>query len=436
MPVIELSIERLAHGGDGIAHDDEGRVVFVRGGCPGDTLLARLTHERPTFARALAIEVVEPSADRVEPRCPYAGACGGCQWQHVSYGAQLAAKRRALADALERIARIQDAPVKETVPCEKRFGYRNRIELTTPLEGILSLGFHGLDGEHVAVDTCDLIRGSQRDAPRRLSGALRYLQGAGSLGVARVGLRVSSRGETAVDVWTPPGPFPRAFAGSTLAKAIGAASVSRVLWRPEDDRREIRGVESLAGPIKWSESLAGFEFEVSPVSFFQVNTAQAQVLVRLVTEAVAATRSKTVLDAFCGVGTFTLPLAATGASVIAIEGSGSALRDLRDNLEAANLDALVLPGDVARALADVGRVDAAVVDPPRSGLGRGALEALVACEPSRLVYVSCDPATFARDSARLGERGYDLTSATPVDLFPQTFHVEVVGVFDRVPSST
>lgn len=427
---LELETGPLAHGGDAVGRDDAGRTVFVRGAAPQERVRARVLEERPTFARAELVEVLEASPDRVDPRCPYAGACGGCQWQHVAYEAQLAAKRDTVAETLRRIGGIETPPVGEPVPSPSAYGYRNRIELTPGPDRPLTLGFHGVGDEHVSVETCDLLPKRQRTVPKALRGALRYLEGGSDLGILRAGVRVSRSGRVAVDVWTTPESFPRGTAGRLLADAVGADTVSRVLVRPQKGPRAVRGVEALVGPARWEERLAGYRFDVSPPSFFQVNTAVAETMVRLVLDSLAPEPGETVIDAYCGVGTFTLPLAGSGAHVLALESSGSAVRDLRRNLEHAGLDADVVPGDAARSLPDVGSADLAVIDPPRAGLDEDAVAALAACGARRVVYVSCDPATFARDTARLAERGYLLGSATPVDLFPQTYHVEVVGVFE------
>jgi 23S rRNA (uracil1939-C5)-methyltransferase len=196
--------------------------------------------------------------------------------------------------------------------------------------------------------------------------------------------------------------------------------------------RDIAGVEVLSGSPTWHEKLGGFAYSVSPPSFFQVNTEVAESMVDVVVEALAPSASDRVLDLYAGVGTFTLPLAALDVEVVAVEGAGHAVRDLRRNLEDNDLDAEVAPGDAARALAELGDFDLAVVDPPRSGMRPEALAALVTAGPRRIVYVSCDPATLARDARRLAEAGYAISTVTPVDLFPQTYHVETVAVLDAV----
>jgi len=431
---VELEIESLSYGSDAVAHTADGRVVFVRGGCPGDVVVARVTRKHPRRLSAVVAEVITPSADRVAPPCPFFGECGGCQWQHVAYAAQLDAKRRAVADTLARIAKI-DAPVRDVVPSPKEYGYRNHVELRVgTMDKRTVVGYSALGEERlVPVDRCLLLPDRFQKAPDALGGVLRFLARDPRTGpVNRIGIRVAVHGgDVEVDLWTPPGPFPRQLAARAIADATRAATVARVLVRDQPLRRDVAGVEVLSGGGAWHESLGEFAYAVSAPSFFQVNTRVAEEMTRIVVAALDVSGSDRVLDLYAGVGTFTLPLAATGADIVAVEGAGSAVRDLRRNLEDNGLYADVAPGDAARALADLGRFDLAVVDPPRAGMRPDALSALVSTSPRRLVYVSCDPATLARDARALVDAGYALHEVTPVDLFPQSFHVEAIAVFDR-----
>lgn len=431
---LTLRIESLAQGGDGVGHTADGVTVFVRYACPGDVVRARVLDVHDRFLHAIAEEVVEASPQRVPPPCPYFGECGGCQWQHVNGDTQRAAKQRIVSDALGRIGKMQ-AAVGETVASPLAYGYRNRVELHVgPVAGRTALGYSALGSDRlVPVDLCLLLPKRQQKVPKALGGALRFLaRDQRASQVLRIGYRTAVHGgDVAVDVWTPPGPFPRQMAAKVLADAGGASSVSRVLQRQEPRRRDVAGVEVLAGSGTWREGLGEFSYEVSPTSFFQVNTRLAEAMADLVLERLDPAEDDRVLDLYAGVGTFTLPLAATGADVVAVEGAGSAVRDLRRNLEANGLWADVAPGDAARALAELGAFELAVVDPPRSGMRPDALRALVETGARRIVYVSCDPATLARDARALADAGYSLGEVTPFELFPQTYHTECVAVFDR-----
>ncbi len=429
-----VRIESLAYGGDGVAHLPDGRVVFVPGSCPGDLVVVQETEDHGRWVRARTFSLEEPSPDRVDPPCPYVGACGGCQWQHVSYGTQLAAKAKAVVDALERIGDIAPGVVRPIVPSKDTFGYRNKVELVGDASAPrFELGFHRLDSHDIVpIDRCLLLPDRAAAAPRALTGALRYLSGRhGDLGIKRVGIRVAARGtDLQVALWTSPGAFPRHAVANTLADAVGANSVVRVLLR-NDARRSIAGTEVLSGAGAWRERLAGFGFGVSAPSFFQVNTATAERLVEIALEALDPGPEDRVADVYAGVGAFTLPLADRTGEVVAIEGSSAAIADLRRNLGRARLDADIIGGAAERELPAAGAFDHAVVDPPRQGLTADALDALVGTHARTLAYISCDPATLARDCRRLVDRGYAIRHVTPVDLFPHTFHVETITVLER-----
>jgi 23S rRNA (uracil1939-C5)-methyltransferase len=434
--LITLHIESLAYGGDAIAHLDDGRTAFVHGAVPGDSVEAEITEDRGRFVRAETRRVLEPSTDRVTPPCPYFGLCGGCSWQHVAYPAQLEAKRRMVVDALTRIGHLPNAEelVGPTVPSPSQYGYRNKVELVVDTTtGRPRLGFHRAGSEEfVQVEECLLLPEKYRRAPKALGGALRYITGEQDFGLTRVALRVGTNTRDAeVALWGAPGPFPRRPVATTLGQALRTTSLVRVLVKGASKERKIAGVEVLSGKGAWRERLLGTTMTVSAPSFFQVNTRAAESLVTLALDALGADGSDRVLDLFAGAGTFTLPLAEMSGEVVAVESASSAVRDLRRNLEDQELYADVIGGDAGRELPAIGKVDLALVDPPRSGLQSEAVDALAGTRARRVAYVSCDPATLARDAAALSARGYTLARATPVDMFPQTFHVETLALFER-----
>ena len=433
-----LSIERMSYGADAIAHRADGKAVFVEGAAPGEVVRAAITEDKPSFSRARVIEVVSPSPARVRPHCAGGASCGGCPWQHLSYEAQLAAKREAVAGALVHTARFPseaaEALVAPCAPSKREWGYRNKLELgaKTDGRGVFQLGFFREGTHDIATpDACPLAHDAIAKAPRALRGALRYVQGAGDLGIFRVGVRHSLRTrDLEVALWTSPGSFPRAAVAKTLASALKATSIVRVLADPGKPRK-VKGTEVLVGKGMWEEKLADARFMTSAPSFFQVNTAQAEVLVDAVLEGLALGEGSLVADLYAGGGTFSVPLALAGHDVIAVESAGSSVRDLRRNADANGVDIEVVGGDAARELPELGELDALVVDPPRAGLADGVAESIAAAAPARVAYVSCNPATWARDVARLQDAGYSLVSARPVDMFPQTYHVEIASIFER-----
>ena len=240
-------------------------------------------------------------------------------------------------------------------------------------------------------------------------------------------------------LWTKPSGFPRAAAAKMLKSCLRTTSVVRVIADP-GKARKIKGLEVLDGKGHWEEQLGAARYIASAPSFFQVNTAQAEKLVNCAIEALGGTVGEEgpegldgmlVADLYAGCGTFGVAMGQAGADVIAVESAGSSVRDLRRNAEANYVDIDVIGGDAARELPELGGLDALVVDPPRAGLADGVPADIAAARPTRVVYISCNPATWARDVRRFEQVGYRLESVQPVDLFPQTYHVEVASCFVR-----
>ncbi len=438
---MQISIDSMAYGADAVGRLD-GKAVFVAGGVPGDTVDVEITSEGKSFSKGVVRAVVEPSPDRVAPRCPYAAVCGGCPWANLSYDAQLRAKEKNVRDALERIGRMSPEDAAALVaPVEapgEPWGYRNKVELGVVREGRgIRLGMHArADGAPlVAVDRCLLLPKAQQRLPKAVAGALRFMGGSRELGIERVGIRASGRtGEVEVALWTDPAAFPRNEVAKVLTDAAKATSVARVLVKERGGARKIAGVETLAGRGAWRERIGAETMRVSAPSFFQVNTPGAERLVALVLEMLDPREDEVACDLYCGAGTFTLPLARACDAVVAVESYGPAVRDLRRNLADAGLEDRVeaVGDDAARQLDYLEDADLVVVDPPRAGLDRSVVEALSESPARAVAYVSCDPATLARDLAAFAELGrLKPERVVPVDLFPQTFHVETVTVLRR-----
>ncbi|HBO62247.1 MAG TPA: 23S rRNA (uracil(1939)-C(5))-methyltransferase RlmD, partial [Olsenella sp.] len=285
----------------------------------------------------------------------------------------------------------------------------------------------------VRVKECPLLDGRHAKAVRAVSGALGYLAGSHGLDLERVGIRVSRRTrEVEVALWGRPGAFPRAQAAKVLADALRPTSVVRVMQKGPAKARRIAGVECLSGAGSWGEQVGSERMRVSAPSFFQVNTRGAEKLVELVMDALQPGEDEEAMDLYCGAGTFTLPLARRAGFVSAVESYGPAVRDLRRNLESAGLDNVdPIGGDAGLEFPDTD-ADVIVVDPPRAGLAEDVVRQLSEQPARAIAYVSCDPATLARDLARFEQAGtFSPRRVTPVDLFPQTFHVETVTLLER-----
>ncbi len=435
-----VSIERMSYGSAAVGRLASGKAVFVEGGAPGDVAEIQLIEEKASFARARLVSVREASDLRSAkaPACTL--SCGGCPWAHLSYGAQCEAKRSHVVQALVKNARFDASRAEELVeacvPSKREWGYRNKIEMGVGFDsaGRFALGFRP-EGSHELAqpDSCPVAHRNIEKAPKALRGALRFLQGSQELGLFRVGVRGSLRTkDVEIALWAQPGAFPRAAVAKTLQSALKATSIVRVVADP-GKARKVKKVEALSGKGCWEERFdaADIRFLTSAPSFFQVNTAQAEKLCELAMEGLGSVDGMYVADLYAGGGTFSVPLAKAGADVVAIESSGSSVRDLRRNAERNEVFVEVVGGDAAYELRELGSLDALVVDPPRAGLAKGVVEDIAAAGPERVAYVSCDPQTWARDAARFEACGYELTKATPVDLFPQTYHVETVSIFTR-----
>jgi 23S rRNA (uracil1939-C5)-methyltransferase len=436
--IVELT--GLTQGNNAVGKLNSGKTVFVEKGVPGEIVEIEITKDAKRYCEARIVRILEPSLARVTPRCPFYAQCGGCPWMQVAYEEQLAAKRTNVVEQLIRIGgkdrACADALVEAPIASKREFNYRNKIELQASYHKAKSnqfeLGFHH-PGSSDIVETkqCLVAAKPIEKSPAALRGALRYAQGNQDLGIFRVGVRASDRTKsTEIALWTTPGPFPRARVASILQDSLKATSVVRVMANP-GKARKIKGVEVLAGKGYWEEKLLGLTYKVSAPSFFQVNSAQAEAMIKLALDGLALGSESYCADLYCGSGTFTLPMAELCGEVFAVESQASSVRDLRRNLEVNNLFAEVIGGDTARELPELGELDGLVVDPPRVGLAPSVPGDIAATGTKRFAYVSCNPSTWARDVALIEATGYRLVSATPVDLFPQTYHIETVSIFEK-----
>jgi 23S rRNA (uracil1939-C5)-methyltransferase len=447
---LALPVDRLAHGGAGVARH-EGRVVFVEGGLPGDRVRAVVTAARPRSLKARLLEVLEPSPARVAPACEYAARCGGCPWFAFDLARQRAERVGLLRDALERIGGLAvggDVPLvtAEASGVAAGLGYRGRIEvaLGEPADGAArAVGFRAAGGREVVdVERCAV-------ASRPLNEALEALRRAAAAGlvpppVAEVELARGddpSRVVATARLARPLPPRGLERLADRLAAALPGVAGLRVEGPPSArgepgdaaERGEARLVVSVPGP-----GGRPLPLEVPAGAFMQGNATVNARLVDAVVAAAAPGPGRRVLDVYCGAGNFALPLAAAGAEVLGLETDGRAVAAARRSAARLGLDrARFRQVDAAEGLRWAGgglpRADAIVLDPPRAGAGPAVVEAVAALAPGRVLYVSCEPATLARDLARLTARGYDLSAVTAFDMFPQTPHLEALAVLARRP---
>ncbi len=402
---VEFTVDKLVYGGDGIGRLQDGRAVFVPFVAPGERVRARLTESKKGFARAELLEVLEPSEGRVPPRCRHFAACGGCHYQHLPYEMQLAAKEEIVRDQLARIGGLTDPPVEPAIAAPNPWNYRNHIQFDIAPDG--RLGFHRPRSDSVlAVQECHL----PEPAIDALWPALELDPEAGLI---RVAWRTGAGDDRMLLLETTDHQPP---------EILVESSVSAVHIGPD-------GPAVLAGAGYLEVEVLERLFRVSAESFFQTHTAMSALMVAHVKSAAGPLAGRTVLDLYCGVGLFSAFLAGDAGNLIGVEKSPAACLDYAENLdEFDNVELYqgaaedVLPGLKMQA-------EVIVADPPRSGLSPAVVDGILALEPETLIYVSCDPATLARDARRLARGGLLPVSFTPFDLFPQTYHIECVSVW-------
>ena len=443
--VVELAVDDLAFGGEGVGRAD-GYVVFVRGGLPGDRLRVRVTEARARYARAVIDTVLAPSPDRVEAPCPYFGRCGGCRLQHLAYPAQLAFKEKQVRDCLTRLGGLPPFDLRPIVPAPAPYGYRNKMEFTVAGDPA-HLGLHEAERYDVVLDIercllqsdamnalLDEVRRQVRDRalsvwdPRTERGLLRFVALREGRHTAESMVNVVASAP-AVDTLVPVAEALRGRVPATTSVVLNVnGTKSSVAVGTEE--------HLLLGRDHIRERLGAVTFRVSAGSFFQTNTVQAERLFALVAEACGLTGDETVLDLYSGTGAISLLLAGRARHVYGVAVAPAAVADAVRNAEANGIaNCTFLTGEVRHVLPELMRdgVRASVVvaDPPRAGFHPRALAALVALGPARIVYVSCNPATLARDVGDLARQGYRLEWVQPVDMFPQTPHIEAVARLTR-----
>ena len=424
--VIEVTVTDVAHGGWCVARPDSGPVVFVRHALPNERVLVRVTEVTSHLARADAVQILAASPDRVDPPCQYAGpgGCGGCDWQHATPAAQRSLKAAVVRQQLKRLAGIdREVTVEPLAGDEAGLGWRTRVQFAVRADGVAGLRAHR-SHEVIAVDRCLIAHPAITDIA--ITG--RRWNGAASV-EAMVG---TGAGERLVIVSQPSqGRATHSTARSVSIEGIAADSVVR---RAGHRLTPLRGRSSL------SQRAAGRDWRVSAGAFWQVHPAAADALADAVMAGLRPQAGDVALDLYCGAGLFAGVLAASvgpGGTVIGVEADQAAVRDARHNLREWPW-ARVHRGDVAAVLRRGGLPPArlAVADPPRSGLAREVIDYLSAAGngAARFGYVSCDPATLARDIGLLAQRGWALESLRAFDAFPMTHHVECVAIL-RAPSA-
>ena len=386
---------------------EDGRAVFIPLALPGELVHVRLVEEKRNYSRAELVQIVEASPERIEPRCRHFGECGGCHYQQLPYPAQLLIKTEIVRDQMQRIGRFTNPQVEATRPSPNPFQYRNHIQFHLDPEG--RLGFEAARSNRVVpIQECHLPQ-------EEIEALWPQLQIEPVPGLDRVGIR-SGSGEVQLIL--------ESSSPEALEFSVEDLPISAVHLGPG-------GCLVLAGSETLTFDVLGRTFQVSAGSFFQVNTAQAEAMAVYLLENLPLTPQSTVVDVYCGVGLFSAFLAEKVSQLIGIEVSESACEDFAVNLDEFD-NVFLYEASAEETLNSINfHPDVVVVDPPRSGLEREALDGLVMQGAKWIAYVSCDPSTLARDGRRLVENGYRLEKVTPFDLFPQTYHIESISFWQR-----
>jgi 23S rRNA (uracil1939-C5)-methyltransferase len=431
--LVEVEIETLAFGGRGVARN-EGLVVFVAGGLPGDRVRAEVTKAKKRFAEARVVELLSPSPERVADVCTHGGEpCPGAPWQGLAYERQLVHKSEQVDEALRRIGELDGFELEEIVPATEQWRYRNKLEYSfgADSEGEPTLGFHArgrwdlivdVDDCHLASQAGNEARNAVRDWARLES--IKAYDGRSRKGTLRnLAVREGRRtGQIQTRLITNPSRFPKP--PVDLHTTI------------EGDSGGTDGPTGALGEERLREELCGLKLEMSHGAFFQTNTEMAERLYGVVAEFAGLSGSERVFDLYCGIGTIGLTLAAQAGEVWGLEIVPEAIADAernakRNGIGNAHFLAANARTGVRPLLVQAGKADVVVIDPPRAGLSQKIVRRLLECEAKKIVYVSCNPTTLAPNAAQLIEAGYRLTRVRPVDMFPQTPHIECVALFEK-----
>lgn len=416
MSTYEITLEKLTYGGDAMGRLPDptgagGRAVFVPFGLPGETVRIQLTQEKQNFARGEILEIIKPSPDRITAKCKHFTQCGGCHYQNLPYEKQLLAKADILRDQLQRIGKIENPPVQPMVASPSEWNYRNHVQFHLTNDG--KIGFINSRGySTLPIDECHLPEAS-------IENFWRELQFESKMNLERVSLRSGDDEELMLILESETEETPELEIEADIS----------IVHIYEDHPVVIAGSNSL------NIQVLGKDFHVSAPSFFQVNTKMAEKMVQhLQTQLPNPDSQFMLIDLYCGVGLFSKFFADKYAKVIGIESAPSSCEDFAINLD--EFDNIELyegaAEEILPALApQLTQPIHMIVDPPRAGIDKFALDAILQINPHVIAYVSCDPSTLARDAARLLKGGYTLQQVTPFDLFPQTYHIESISIFTR-----
>jgi len=429
-----ITIERLAFGGAGFGHLD-GKACFVPFAAPGDKARIKIIRQKRSYCEGELLELLEPAACRISPPCPIFGVCGGCNWQHIAYPEQLAQKENIFADLLWRIGRVERDRLQPIVGDPNGYGYRSRIQLKVRwVAGALIMGFFR-HGSHFVVDLpdhCPVAHPAINGILPELRSLLLVCPEPDK--IPQVDLMCGENGETAA-IFHYIGRRPEEFRRFLQHELSALPSLKGVLLQSgrKDTLELVDGIDSLSYQLS-SIRHKKLSMNFTAGGFAQVNYRQNRALLATVCEWSALTGNERLLDLYCGNGNFSLPLADSTGSLVGLENYAPSIRDAQRNAKAHGLEntrfiCTESTVGVQELLAGGERFDLLLLDPPRTGAGE-ALRQVQDIAPKRIIYISCDPATLARDISLLNKSGYNVAACRPFDMFPQTYHLESVTLLE------
>jgi len=417
---LQIEIDRIAFGGSGIAKKD-GKVFFVKGGLPKDVLEVNIIKDKGSYAEAVIAKIIEPSPDRVKPKCPVFDLCGGCQLQNLSYPAQIKEKEHILRETLGRLGGLHDIDIEPVVPSPSEFAFRNKVTLSTWFyDGNWHVGYNQKGSNRkVAIESCPISTDIVDKTISRISDVLASL---GDRHYPLEKIHISSNGVRSQ---------------ITLVPAHGRRrDLLKTLLKHLRRHQETENVSvSGAGEAGFEFSILGNKFMTTPSAFTQVNSEVNELMIDTVLKWADLKGEDTVLDLYSGIGNFSIPLARQAREVLAVEVSNNSVKLARKSAQANSVNNIVFQNATSEHAVEIlnqeeETFDLIVLDPPREG-AKEIIDGLVGLSPKKVIYISCDPATFARDLKRFAELGYKVLKVRPFDMFPQTFHIESIAMLCR-----
>lgn len=441
--IFELNVTGLGSSGEGVGSIN-GLKVFVEGGLPGEKILVRILKRKSSYAIGQMIKILEQSFKRTEPPCNYFTRCGGCQIMHLDYSGQLEVKTKRVKETLKRLGGIESIEVFPCIASPQELGYRNKIQLPIACDGngillgLYAKGTHQIIAVQRCLIHCEIGEKVFRSVQNliRNSGLEAYNEAANTGTLRHLLIKTAVHAEKALVVLITTGKNARQV--KLLADEIlnSDPSIAGVIENINDKKgNAILGgcYKTLAGQPFLLESLCGSTFKVSPASFFQVNTPQAEILYKTAIQLADLRKDDRLFDLYCGVGTLALIASAYVKDVIGIEIIPQAIEDAQDNAKRNNItNTRFLCGKAEVLIGAIGKADAVFLNPPRGGCDPLLLDILGNFSPKKIIYISCDPATLARDLAIIIKKGYSLDCVQPIDMFPQTMHVETVVRLSKI----